>query len=315
MESDGDAAMTPASGSPVGRGGDDAAQPAEPAEEGNGRLARHAVLAKLSWALVSEPGEVRPHNEDYAGTYAPTIPDDAWDRGPLFVVADGMGGHAAGEVASRLAVETMLASWTVDSPGAPAASIRAGARAANTAVCDAGMESGHRGMGTTLTALTLAGKEAVIAHVGDSRAYLVRAGETTQLTTDHSRVADLLRMRMITAEQAINHPARSMLTRSLGAEMLVQVDLIKQPIGQGDVFVLCSDGMWDMVGRADIAEIAGAIGTPAFPTPAEAARTLVDTAIKRGAPDNVTAVVVRITSDRPIPAAGARRLFFRRGKA
>lgn len=283
-------------------------------EEGNGRIEAHAVLAKLAWGLVSDPGKVREHNEDFAGAFAPTTPDDAWDRGPLWVLADGMGGHAAGEVASRLATETVLATWTADNPPAPAGALRAGVRAANVAVLDAGMEQGRRGMGTTLCALTLAGTDAIIANVGDSRAYRVRDGVCTQLTTDHSRVAEMLRMRMITPEQAANHPARSMLTRSLGGEPIVQVDVVKETIRKDDTLVLCSDGVWDVVARGDIAEVAGAIGSGDVPTPGAAARHLVDTAIGRGTTDNVTAVVVRITSERPIPAAGGRRLFFRRGR-
>jgi protein phosphatase len=154
----------------------------------------------------------------------------------------------------------------------------------------------------------------MIANVGDSRAYRVRDGECTQLTTDHSRVAEMLRMRMITPEQAAVHPARSMLTRSLGADLVVQVDVVKETLQQHDTFVLCSDGVWDVVARSDIAEVATAIGSDAVPTAAVAARRLVDMAIGRGTTDNVTAVVVRITSDRPIPAAGGRRLFFRRGR-
>jgi serine/threonine protein phosphatase PrpC len=291
-----------------GSGGDGAGR-----EAGNGRLDEHAVLAKLSWAMCSEPGDVRPHNEDFAGAYAPTIPEDAWDRGPLWVVADGMGGHQAGEVASRLAVDTVLARWVAGSAGPNG--LRAAVRDANTAIHDASMESSRRGMGTTLTALTLAGREAIIAHVGDSRAYLVRSGQCDQLTTDHSRVAELLRMRLITLEQAATHPARSMLTRSLGADMIVQPDLVKQNIQRDDVFVLCSDGMWDMVSRPDIAELVGAIGSTDLPTPADAARRLVHTAIKRGATDNVTVALVRVTSDQPIASGGVRRSLFRRGKA
>src|SRR3982750_3741250 len=94
------------------------------AGSGNGRLAAHGMLAKLSWALRSEPGDVRPHNEDFGGAFAPTIPDDAWDRGPLFVVCDGLGGPAAGEVASRTAVEASLGAWTGGSPSAPHKDIR-----------------------------------------------------------------------------------------------------------------------------------------------------------------------------------------------
>jgi serine/threonine protein phosphatase PrpC len=211
-----------------------------------------------------------------------------------------------------MAVETLLTQWTKGTPSAPGTALRNGVRAANGAVYDAGRENSRRGMGTTLCALTLAGTEAIIVNVGDSRAYRVRGGECTQLTTDHSRVADMLRMRMITPEQAATHPARSMLTRSLGADLIVQPDLVKEQTRQDDTFVLCSDGVWDVISRADLAEVAGAIGEPALPTPAAAAQHLIETAIDRGAADNVTVVVVRVTSDRPIPAAGGRRSLFRR---
>ena len=287
---------------------------ADDAQSGNGRLGEHAVLAKLAWAMVSEPGGVRPHNEDYAGAYAPTSPDDAWDRGPLWVVADGMGGHAAGEVASRVATEAALGAWSTGAPQPPSTALRNAVRTANVAVHDAGVEVGRRGMGTTLVALTLAGSDVLVANVGDSRAYRVRGVDCTQLTTDHSRVAEMLRMRMISPEQAANHPARSMLTRSLGAELLVQVDVVKEPLRKDDVFVLCTDGLWDVISRTDLAEVAGALNSGQLATPAGAAERLVTTAIGRGSADNVTAVVVRVTSDRPIPAAGARRLFFRRGR-
>lgn len=279
---------------------------------GNGTVQAHGVLAKLSWAIRSEAGDVRPHNEDFAAAFAPTTPDDAWDRGPLFVVCDGLGGHAAGEVASRLAVDTALASWTKGPPAAARQALRTAARAANVAVYDAALEQGRRGMGTTFTALTLAGHEALVAHVGDCRAYLVRDEQCTQLTPDHSRAGEMLRMKLITAEQAATHPARSMLTRSLGAEPTVQVELITSPLLAGDTFVLCSDGLWESVRRAEVVAAAVSIGTDASPTPAQAADTLVELALKRGAPDNVTAVVVRVKSDRPIPAASGRRLFRRR---
>jgi serine/threonine protein phosphatase PrpC len=122
----------------------------------------------------------------------------------------------------------------------------------------------------------------------------------------------MLRMKLITPEQAAAHPARSMLTRSLGGDPAVQIELVETDISVGDSFVLCSDGLWDSVGRSEIATVAAAIGTGATPTPVEAADALVDLALKRGAPDNVTAVVVRVKSGRPIPAAAGRRSLFRR---
>jgi protein phosphatase len=271
------------------------------------------MLAKLSWALRSEPGEVRPHNEDFAGAFAPTIPDDAWDRGPLFVLADGLGGHAAGEVASRGAVEAALKAWTIGSPAAPHQALRAAVRAANVAVFDAALEVGRRGMASTFTALTLAGRQAIVAHVGDSRCYLIRRGTCSQLTNDHSRVGEMLRAGLLTPEQAAVHPARSMITRTVGTEPSVQIDLIRQDTEAGDTFVLCSDGLWDVVARHDIADVAAAVGSAEVPTVAEAADRLIDLALARHTPDNVTVLVVRVTTDRPVPAAGSRRGLFRRG--
>ncbi|HZQ77166.1 MAG TPA: PP2C family serine/threonine-protein phosphatase [Acidimicrobiia bacterium] len=281
-------------------------------ETGNGHLAGHGVFAKLSFAMRSDPGDVRPHNEDFCAGYVPTIPDDAWEHGPIFVVADGLGGHAAGEVASRLATETVVAGWRRTKTPLPRPALRDVVRAANTAVYDASLESGRRGMGTTVTALTLNGHEAVVAHVGDSRAYLVRKGACRQLTSDHSRVGEMLRMKLLTPEQAANHPARSQLTRSLGGDPTVQVDVVTADVAEGDSFVLCSDGLWDSVNRQELADIAGRIGGDTVATPVEAADMLVDLALKRDAPDNVTVVVVHVTSSRPIPPTGTRRGFFRR---
>ncbi len=283
------------------------------AETGNGRLSAHAVLVKLSYAYLSDVGAVRDGNADFAGAYAPGTTDDSLDRGVLFVLADGMGGHAAGEIASRVAVETVLQRWTEGSGGQPHQALRAAVRDANAAVYDAAMDESRRGMGTTMTALTLSAREAIIAHIGDSRAYLVRGGHCTQLTADHSRAAEMVRMKLITPEQAANHPARSMLTRSLGGEPAVQVDIIKNPIENNDVLVLCSDGLWDLVSRAEIAEVCTALGGPGFPTPNEAAAHLVDLANKGGAPDNSSVLVIRIPSPLPFPPTPARRSFFRRG--
>jgi protein phosphatase len=167
-------------------------------------------------------------------------------------------------------------------------------------------------MGTTLVAATLAGNEVIVAHVGDSRAYLVRDGRCTQITADHSRVAEMVRMKLITPEQAATHPARSMLTRSLGGEPVLHADLSRHPVGKDDVLILCSDGLWDVVGRPDLIEVGGSIGTTAIPTPNDAADQLTNLALKRGASDNITVVVVRVTSDQPIPAATGRRLHFPR---
>jgi protein phosphatase len=220
----------------------------------------------------------------------------------MFVVADGMGGHAAGEVASRIAVETVLGTWTTGPAGKPQQALRAAVRAANVAVFAASMDQGRRGMGTTLTAMALADGEALIGHVGDSRAYLVRGKRCSLLTSDHSRVGEMLRMRLITPEQAAHHPARSQLTRSLGGEPAVQVDLVRSPLVKDDAFVLCTDGVWDLVSMQDIAEIVSSH------SPDEAAEALVDAALLKGAPDNITAIVVRSLAEPSAPAPAERAL-------
>lgn len=168
-------------------------------------------------------------------------------------------------------------------------------------------------MATTFTALTLAGREAIIGHVGDSRCYLVRGEATSQLTNDHSRVGEMLRAGLLTPDQAANHPARSMISRTIGSDPSVQVDLVRQSTQAGDTFILCSDGLWDVLARHEISAVAGAIGTPAVPTVADAAEALISQALERNTPDNVTILVVRITTDRPVPASLARRSFLRRG--
>jgi serine/threonine protein phosphatase PrpC len=294
----------PPEGDPVAQpgSGDAAASGARPPSGGD-RLAEHGESGTVAWAFICDPGTGRDNNEDFAG--AVDGPGD-----PVFVVADGMGGHAAGEVASRLAVETVLAAWA-GAAGAAHQRLRAAIRSANVAVFDASHEAGRRGMGSTLTALAVSGREAVIGHAGDSRAYLVRNGQALQLTADHSRVGEMLRMRLITAEQAARHPARSMLTRSLGTDPMVQVDLIRHPAEIGDVYVLCSDGLWDSVGRAEIAEAVGHAGRGEVRAPAEAAAALIELALKRDAPDNVTVAVIQLLA---LGAASpGRRLFRRRG--
>jgi len=283
----------------------------KPPDEGNGAIRASGTFAKFAFGLVSETGPLRDHNEDCAGAFVSTAPDDSWDRGPAFVLADGMGGHAAGEAASRLAVDTVIDRWTSGDPLTPPQGLRTAARVANEAIMEAAREPGKRGMGTTLLALTLAGRDAHIAHVGDSRAYLVRDGACRQLTNDHSRVGEMMRMKLITPEQAATHPARSQLTQSLGADPLVRVDLIREQVHAGDVFVLCCDGIWDVVTRSEIADAAGELGTT-LRHAGELAEHLVDTAIKRQSADNVTVVVVQVTSDQPIPPAVRRSLFSRR---
>lgn len=256
-----------------------------------GAVSAQSETSEFSWAFRSHPGRVRVDNEDSVGAFAPKEPEE---HGPLFVVCDGMGGHAAGEVASRMAVQAVLESWTTSSQPQPHQALRSAVRAANTAVFAASLDRDTHGMGTTLTSLAIVDGESIVGHVGDSRCYLVRDRQCSQVTADHSRVGEMLRMRLLTQEQAAHHPARSQLTRSLGGEPAVQVDIVRNPVAPSDTYVLCSDGLWDLVSMREIAEITR-------DEPPVAADELMERALDRGAPDNVTVIVVRMSPDIPMP--------------
>ncbi|MBV8527787.1 MAG: serine/threonine-protein phosphatase, partial [Candidatus Dormibacteraeota bacterium] len=157
------------------------------------------------------------------------------------------------------------------------------------------------GCQSTASALLFREDSCVIAHAGDCRVYRIRGDAVEQRTTDHTRAAEMVRLRILTPEQALHHPARSQLTRSLGAEVMVHVDVVRDTLRQGDVYVVCSDGLWNEVSRA---EVAAAVREAA---PAEAAEELLDLALNREASDNVTVVVVRIDSVEPASAERSRR--------
>lgn len=229
-------------------------------------------------AGLSDPGRVRRRNED-AFVVAP----------PLFVVADGMGGAQAGEIASRLAVTAFREYHAADGLE-PEARLRAVVQEANRRIhARASSDPRASGMGTTVTAVLVAGGRAAIAHVGDSRAYRLRDGALEQLTQDHSLVADLVRSGRLTREEAEIHPQRSVITRALGTDAAVKVDSFSADLRPGDVFLLCSDGLTTMVGDETVGRtIAGASDVAA------AARSLVQAANEAGGEDNVTAVLFAV---------------------
>lgn len=233
-------------------------------------------------AGVSEEGRVRAVNQD--SFYAGRIPG----MGYLAVVADGMGGHRAGEIASQKAVEVMRRELERSRLLPPVALAKA-AQTANFELYDYAAEHPEvRGMGTTLTAVYLDDQVGLIGHVGDSRAYLVRDGEIRQLTADHSWVADRVRQGLLTADEARHHRWRNVITNALGATASFRLDVLHFEVRAGDRLVLCSDGVSMLLSEAMMLQIVS--GLP----PEEAARQLVAESNDRGAPDNVTAVVVEI---------------------
>jgi PPM family protein phosphatase len=214
--------------------------------------------------------------------------DSMLARSPLFVVADGMGGAQAGEVASRLAIESFqhgLADVT-DAEG----SLAAYARAANLSIHELSQANAeHAGMGTTLTAVYVGAEEVAIAHVGDSRAYCLRDGELLRLTDDHSLVDELIRQGKLTPEEAVEHPQRSVITRALGPEPEVEIDTRSYRARDGDVYLLCSDGLTTMVPDAPLAEI-----LLAHPQLRDAGEALIAAANEAGGRDNITVVLLRV---------------------
>ena len=235
------------------------------------------TLAARSGAL-SDIGLHRKTNED-TFVVAP----------PLFAVCDGMGGAQAGEVASGLAAETLAAAVAEGRP------LLAAAEQANAAVfLRANEDSDHSGMGTTLTALVLAGDTGHFVHIGDSRAYLLRDGTLEQLSDDHSLVGEMVRDGRLSEEEAASHPHRSILSRALGTEAQARIDEFEVDLRAGDVLLLCSDGLSGPVPAEAIRKALGRVD------PEDAAAKLIAEARKHGGPDNITAVVLRF--DEPLAA-------------
>lgn len=244
---------------------------------------------------MTETGKVRQTNEDAV-----------LETGNLFAVADGMGGHQAGEVASSIALG-VVGQYIEDNIGLMPGEklVEKAAAAANAAVCQKASSSAkYRQMGTTLTLMYREGDTAYISHVGDSRAYLFREGGLRRLTRDHSLVAALVEEGEITEEQAMHHPQRNIILKALGLEPRVDVDVSAVRIKPGDVFVVASDGLTGLV--ADGA-IETALREPLDPV--RWARRLADMALEAGGTDNVSVVVVQILeSDTVVPVKGARAL-------
>jgi protein phosphatase len=248
---------------------------------------------------LTDPGLTRPQNED-ALLVEP----------PLYAVADGMGGHRAGEVASRVALTELLA----NAPrSADSKALARAVRAANRAVIESADKTRTRsGMGTTLTAAMVDGTHIAIAHVGDSRAYLLHEGQLTRITEDHSMVADLVREGVLTEEDARFHPQRSVITRALGSDRNMLADLYDIEAVAGDRLLLTTDGLTGMIPDDYVAELLAAEREPQA-----AAAKLVEAANRAGGYDNITVIVVEI-GDTPAseiaPARGSKEAR-RRGAA
>lgn len=222
----------------------------------------------------------------------------------LYAVADGMGGHAAGEVASRIAVDALREALRRNGGGKGSyfeideatRHLQAAVHEANVRICDTvSADAELRGMGTTLVALLMLEHRAVIGHVGDSRAYLLRAGRLSRLTSDHSWVNEQVKLGLLADDAAQKHPMRNIVTRALGSRTDVAAEVTEETIEPGDTFLLCSDGLNTMLGDDEIREALQAHQGD----PETACRYLVRLANQRGGEDNTTVIVLHLPAEQP----------------
>ena len=257
------------------------------------RIRGEAVIS-LQVGMSTHVGMARSENQDCPGMF-PADPAEPAPRGRLFVVADGMGGHRAGATASSLAVQTLSDVFYSSSAPHTVERLQEALLQANKVIYQLGTsDRAFSGMGTTCSALVIAGDAVVFGHVGDSRIYRITRKAIEQVTDDHSRVGELVRRGIITKEQARVHPERSLLYRALGARESAEVDVAEiDPLHSSCWFLLCSDGLTNHVTDPELQSLI--LSKP----PAEAASALVEFANQRGGSDNITVIVVRATVSQP----------------
>jgi len=254
-------------------------------------------MLDLEFAELSDAGPTRENNEDCCGHFVPATPEAAQSRGWCFAIADGVGGQAGGEVASSLAIETLLSRLpSISSTESLTLALPRILQLANQRVYEAAadvVEKGRRAgsIATTIVACAIRYDRAVVAHVGDSRCYLIRRGEVSQVTRDHTVANEHRRLGILTSRQASSATTKNLLSRSLGNEMFVSVDTSDHLLTAGDVLLLCSDGLYRTVTPADMASAVG----PKRELQAAAAQ-LVSLANARDGSDNVSVQIIRIKS-------------------
>ena len=251
-------------------------------------------MLDVEFAQLSDAGRVRANNEDYLGSVVPATPAQARTQGWLFALADGVGGQQRGEVASRAAVESLLGGFRKAAGGEPhSALLPRLVQAANHHVFETGLAAGPGGaaMATTLVACALRFDRAVVAHVGDSRCYLIRRGHATSLTRDHTVANEQVRLGLLSAQEAGETQTRHLLSRSLGSELFVGVESNDHQVLAGDVLLLCSDGLHGAVPASEMGHFVS--HTPDLKT---AAQKLVAIANERDGSDNVSVQLIRVRS-------------------
>lgn len=261
------------------------------------KTASPTPAADLEVAQRSDVGRVRPRNEDYVGHSIPQGPHERERKGVICLVADGMGGHQAGEVASKQAVETVIQQYYGDVTNDLGASLVKAIQAANRTIYQqAQADPSKAGMGTTLVGAVIAGQKVYVANVGDSRAYLIGSSGAVQITEDHSWVGEQVRAGLLTPAQARQHPQRNLVFRALGSRPSVEVDLFEGTIAEGVSLLLCSDGLTNYVSDAEIEQAVRQHSAQ------EAVDLLTEKAKERGGSDNIS---VLLASTRPRDGSAA----------
>ncbi len=246
--------------------------------------------SKIESSGVSHIGPIREENQDSI-----CLVEDFCRGASFFAVADGMGGYSHGKLASNMALDTLCETFKAEK-GSPAQRLTRGVEAANFNIYQATQKMGVGRMGTTLTVAYLEGSRLTVAHVGDSRVYLLRGKQATCLTRDHTVVGDLVRMKVLTPDKIRTHAQRSVLTRGVGLAPFVHPDITHHVVKEGDRLILCSDGMWSVIEDEELpalSEQAGEMST--------LVNRLLHLAIDRGTDDNVSAVGVHVHTLAPEP--------------
>ena len=252
-----------------------------------------SVRPGIEVACLTDVGLQRANNEDSYLYWEPESDGELEQRGRLAVVADGMGGYEGGQEASRLAVETVQVVYGKATTDDPLQTLREALTLAHQNIQNYALEHPElHGMGTTCTAISVVGHRLFFAHVGDTRLYRIRAGSASRLTRDHSYVGRLVESGIVRAEDAESHPQRHILTAALGSGKDVEPDVPELPISlqKGDTLILCTDGLWSLVSEQEL------IREVKTNTPAQACQALVKMALERGAPDNITLLILRISA-------------------
>ncbi|CAN5617242.1 protein phosphatase 2C domain-containing protein [soil metagenome] len=260
---------------------------------------------RLIVGAASEPGTVRERNEDLVYTPDQSVVEQS--DVVILAVADGMGGHERGEVAAKIAIDTLVQRFAEADSDDPVLFIKQAYRAANQTIFDDGSAKGeHNLMGTTLVTAIIRGEDLTVGNVGDSRAYLMRAGRLNQVTTDHSLVAEQVRMGVMTQDEARGSTHKNIVTRAIGHRERVDVDIFEIKLLPDDRLLLSSDGVHDVLEENEMGEVLSAF------EPDEASRELISRALNAGSSDNVSAICVWMAPlsviEPPVPEAEPRDL-------